>query len=72
MVISYDETSASAFEIGDVVEATLSFVVFHRPGGKTFMLPVLRVLALLDTTVRQVRSLTFKFTPSNIPLRLRT
>jgi len=55
----YSDTDPATFQLGDIVEVTVAFVVLPVGAERYVMVPQLRVLTLLDNVIRQVRT-TFK------------
>lgn len=55
---SYSQVEPSIFQTGDVVEASIAFVVLPVREDRYVMIPQLRSLMLLDNSIRQVRHIT--------------
>jgi hypothetical protein len=52
----YQTTMPNAFQIGDIVEIIIAFVVLPVRGGRYIMVPQLGALTLLDTKVGDAQS----------------
>ena len=51
----YRTIKPATFQIGDVVEVTVAFVILPLKGERYIMIPQLRVVTLLNDQIRQVQ-----------------